>query len=370
MDPLATPADDEHARAYLRKASVALPDMLLSPPTLVSAQCLIAMAVLISGTADPQPAAVLLTTALRMMLGIIRASSNFPESDVDGQQLKRVFWIALLTDVDTSIRSGHWTSMTSDGPEIDLPLQQSADGLGLIPLGQTPFCIFHCRAHLAQIQTRLLQLLGVRNSLWNERAIATSVENLVVDLTAWRLQEPLFQGLPDAPLSSLHRSDVVYLLTLEASYVNTFFALHSLREAVGPFNDSVLLHLSRYSGLKFLDYIADARRLLSLFNRLAQGDLAVVGLVIEALTSALYIVLSFMNQYPSAPTTRQDTELTAVPLKVIVQLSQKDGQERLVVALKTILLKICERYNRHLRAPDSPLGDVDLGFVTWATPAS
>ena len=370
MNPLATPADNENAHTYLRQASVALPDILLSPPTLISAQCLIAMAVVINGTADSQPATILVTTALRMMLEIIRANSNFPESDIEGQRLKRVFWIALFTDVDASVRSGHWTSMTFYEPEIDLPLQQSADGLGLMPLGQTLFCIFHSRAHLAQIQIRLLQLLGVRNSLRNEAAIATSVEELAVDLTAWRLQEPLFQALPEAPLSSLHRSDVVHLLSLEASYFNTFFALESLREDIGPFNGSVLLHLSRYSSLKFSDYIAEARRVLRIFNRLAQGALAVAGLVIEAVTSALYIVLSFMIQYPSATTTEQDTELTTIPLKVIVELSQKDGQEKLVVALKTILLKVCERYNRHLRDPDSPLGSEDLSFITWATTAT
>lgn len=333
MSPLASDADNHNAKSFVEQTSYALPRILVARPSLPSAQYLSAMAVVMHGTHDSQGTRSLLAAALRMLLDLSPHSLDYEE-----RQAARVFWIASTMDVDLAVRNGQWSS-TVFSPPHSYRLPQSED-TGTLPIGEQQFPIFQHRIQLTKIQTRFLQTVASVPSLRTlpannseRQEFSASLQTVATSLSDWRLRDPLFQRCPESYRHKLHRSDLVHLTVLEATYFNTLFRLQGALQGIGPFNGSAMLHLPRYQKLDFWDHLSEAVRLLSLFNFLTHGDFAFVWLVIDAVVSAAYVLLNSAVQQPHLSKAKEGLAATTQVLRLLGELMQKHPQRRLSAAL-------------------------------------
>lgn len=349
MSPLASDADNHNAKSFVEQTSYALPRILVARPSLPSAQYLSAMAVVMHGTHDSQGTRSLLAAALRMLLDLSPHSLDYEE-----KQAARVFWIASTMDVDLAIRNGQWSSTVFSPPHC-YHLPQSED-TGSLPIGEQQFPIFEHHIRLTKIQSRFLQtvasvpsLLALPANSAERQQFSASLQAVAASLSEWRLHEPLFQKCPESYRHKLHRSDLVHLIVLEATYFNTLFRLQGALQRIGPFNGSAMLHLPRYQGLHFCEYLPEAVRLLSLFNFLTHGDFAFVWLVIDAVVSAAFVLL---NSAVQQPLLSEGLAATTQVLWILHELVQKHPQKRLTAALA----ELRRLHHQTLAKPGLPTG--------------
>ncbi|ETN43378.1 uncharacterized protein HMPREF1541_02537 [Cyphellophora europaea CBS 101466] len=336
MSPLASDKDDHNAKSFIEQTFVALPRMLVARPSLPSAQYITAMAVVMHGTRDSQGTRSLLAAALRMLLDLSSRSLSYDE-----HQAQRVFWIAFMMDTDLAIRNGQWSSNVFFPPNT-YELASSSLDAGILPMGRQSFPYFRHRAQLAKIQARLLRLVGIghgtaasSHALPNQKML-TSLQSIAADLSAWRLREPLFQAYPKAYRHKLHRSDLVHLTVLEATFFSTYFALQGALQGIGPFRGSVMLYLQQYCELDMRGHVDDAVRLLSLFDYLPHGDFACVWLVIDAIVIAVYVLLGASLHHPYLLHLEDTSQAISGPLQLLRHLAQKHSQKRLLAAYREL----------------------------------
>ena len=337
MSPLGTPADDELAQAFFTRASAALPQMLTQHPTLLTAQCLSGLAVVLEGTTNPEPAVALFTAALRMVMDLFYLARTEPVSQEEYEQLKRVYWISSQVELNFNIRRGRWYPATFAEVGIPLPEPVPADQLGQIRLEHQLFHIFHRRAQLVQMQARLVQAMFLyQTCLQQQPQVEELMAVIADDLKKWRKAEPLFWEDPEILSRALHRSDLIHTVILEASYFNSLFALRAFRAGAIPVKGSVLTNLEVYDRMNPGECINDARRLLRLFEHLPKGNYACIWLIIEGVVSALYVVLNVIVQRSSTETQQADLGLTVKPVAVITGLVPFDTQGDLGIAAEII----------------------------------
>lgn len=249
-------------------------------------------------------------------------------------------------------------SSTVFSPPYSYYLPQSED-TGTLPIEEQQFPIFQHRIQLTKIQSRFLQTVASAPSLRalpangpERQKFSASLQTVAASLSDWRLGEPLFQRCPESYRHKLHRSDLVHLTVLEATYLNTLFRIQGALQGIGPLNGSVMLHLPRYRNLGFLTYLIEAVRLLSLFNFLTHGDFAFIWLVIDAVVSAAYVLLNSAVQHPHLSKAKEGLATTAQVLRLVRELVQKHLQKRLAAALA----ELGRLHHQTLAKPGLPTG--------------
>ena len=333
MSPLGAPSDDELAQTFIRRVLASLPEMLIQQPTLVSAQCLVGLAVILHGTADPEPAFGLITLALRMVVDLLYFYREDPARQDDFEQLSRVYWISSHMEVDLSIRTGRWYTSVSPENGVALPEPLPVENLGQVQVGQSVFHIFVRRSQLVQIQHRLVQAGFLFQTSEQEMSQIHRVTTPILnDLKTWREGEPHFHADPDGLGRVLHRSDMIHTIILEAVYFNAYFALWSFRDGLGPFKGSVMKHLDKYDWLNFNACIDDARRLLKLLAHVPQGNYACMWLIIEAVVSALYVVLNAIVRRLTRESRNTDLALSTHAMLMVSGLVPFDIRGDLTIA--------------------------------------
>ena len=335
MSPLGNSSDNELSQAAFEQASAVLPQILMHGPPLLSSQCLVALAVIVHGTSSSEPAFNLLALALRMLVDLFYLCLGDTPSSEEYEQLKRVYWIAFSMEVTLNSIQGRWWPANPD-LGIPLPESSSSDKQGQIQVGQDHLEIFSRRSQLAQIQARLIQTVFLfKTSVQHPTQIRAATLSLVHDLKQWRETESLFQTDPDTLSQILHRSDLVHLVILEATYFSTLFALDSFQQGIGPFKGSLATTIEKHSQMKFGGCIRDARRLLRMLQHLPKGNYAYAWLIVEAVVSATFVVLNVLIQ--NVPATQDlDLALTADAALIISGLLPLDTRGNLTNAAKTV----------------------------------
>jgi hypothetical protein len=341
MSPFASESDNQNAKHFIEQTSVALPRILVGRPSLPSIQFLTAMALVMHGTHDPQGTRALVAAAIRMIEDLSPRSPAY-----DPAQAARVFWVAASIDTDLAIRAGRWSSVIYPGQAYSIP--PTLDHVGVVPVGERTFPIFQYHTDLVQIQARFIDRVGSKpqhltsGDLENQRYFH-SLRQVVTDLQTWRSGESLFQDSPDSFRQSLDRSDFVHILVLEATYFLTMFTLRGAQTGIGPFSGSVMLHLSHYRSLDFSEHLGDATRLLSIFDLLPHGDVAVVWLSLEAIACATHVLLSAANRGTAAKASFNVPAVARPCLQLLRRLLHQRPQKRLRVALAELeaLVTLC-----------------------------
>ena len=270
MSPLQCKQDEALARVYLRRAMAALPDLLMSKPTLRGIQCIVGMAVVVHGLEAQEAALSLLATALRMT-ETMAASSQWAGSDPSEiEQTRLVYWIAVFMDTDLCIRWRRRPAGLHDGVGMALPMKGASAGDGLIDLDGARINVIHLRSRLAQIQSLILSLWIFPSSSPSRSDLEYAQrDDLLTQLRSWR-QHAVFRLDPKTLMKKLDRSDSMHVRVLEAAYFNSLVALCTETE-----DESKAEHgraLRRVSPSYVTYCLGDARRLLRMLAFFPDGE--------------------------------------------------------------------------------------------------
>ena len=230
MSPLGVAQDTENVQTYLEESMEAIPGFLLMKPTLLLAQCYLGMAILLSTSSNPQPAAMFVSITLRMLqdLHVNDPPAEGAVRDANQLQLQRVFWIAYSMDADISLRAGRLPTLSPRLINAELPAEETDDGQGEIRAAEGDFRInvFRLRAQLALIQAQLMECTLEPRTIDSEHCQKISLQSLAATLDQWR-GNPLFGLSIDRFQHLLHRSDLFHILVLESAYLTTAYALRA-----------------------------------------------------------------------------------------------------------------------------------------------
>lgn len=280
QSPVSNISDDLQAREHLNFACSQLGNLLMQEPSLSQVQCLVGIAVVLQGTHAAGRAAVVISAALRItqQLGVSRPSDA--QIDIpDRWQLQLVFWIAFFIDVSICMRTKQTPTISVGDGQFDFPPEKPSDGSGMILAvdDEYSFNILRFHVQLAVLQNRVL--VSTSSSGPTHRGQAPTGESFQILCQAFRTWR---QSLPDSinlsgMYRSLHRSDIVHVLILEAKALETVCAMYGITND-NPAN----LKSDHLSGdshpLSFISenslVVGEARRFLNLLVLAPMGDVA------------------------------------------------------------------------------------------------
>ncbi|RYE96444.1 MAG: GAF domain-containing protein, partial [Oxalobacteraceae bacterium] len=126
-----------------------------------------------------------------------RKCENSSMSMEENEQRKRVFWVAYFLDKETSLRSGRPSAQDDDDIDVELPSEDPADKIGMVPLNSADKIekpssnVFRSICAFAQIQSRVhKKLYSVRASQKSEQKLIASIGKLVHELEDWKQSIP------------------------------------------------------------------------------------------------------------------------------------------------------------------------------------
>ncbi|CAM1507644.1 Fc.00g072850.m01.CDS01 [Cosmosporella sp. VM-42] len=178
------------------KAQSVLTDLIMGDLKLDSLQVILGLVLSFQCMPNMRPAAVLISTAFRLIheMGIHRREGYEGVSDPEALQRRRVFWVAYILDRDISMRTRQPPVHQDANIDLDLPpLRSSMDEAGFIDAGGgcTHFSFFRSRAQLAQIQGQVYEcLFSVQGRLRPLAEASLEVARLRGLLAQWRTQIP------------------------------------------------------------------------------------------------------------------------------------------------------------------------------------
>jgi hypothetical protein len=321
MSPLATPQDDAISEMYKDKLLRAFPNLLMQDPTLLSVQCVVALGVLFYLSADHNRTNFFLGAALDMLEPMC-LTNNVVRTTLEDQWVY-TFWITFNLDADIAMRQGRLAHRrVADMDLIPLP---PAQGIGEIRSSAGDWSInYHrMRAELAIIQTKIAECLLSNSARQKPQqevdAIAT---RLASELRVWK-SNWIFQRSPASLRQELHRSDMILLTALEASYFQTLYAIKThmaLRErrTTAIFDPDTFLLMGRESVQPCL---ADARRFVHFFRVLPRGETACIYLVCYAMVATVSVLTGNACANPTDPMVAADMAAAKVMVEVCTKLS-------------------------------------------------
>jgi hypothetical protein len=273
MSILAAPDDTSNADWYLNKCLAVLPDLLLEEPSLLLAQALLGVALLLQSSPRSHKAALFVSTAMHMAqdLGYNEATVGQDGMSPDDQQGFYVFWIAFFIDTTISLRAGRQSIQKLADISVPLPIVGSLDWIGSKIDDTVTTCrkanAFALRTSLALIQAEALEeLFSVKARQRQDMLKTGKFNDILAKLKSWRQISSLNRtNVPDMA-SSLYQSDIAHVIVLEASYFETLFHLHAAN-ALGAFTNRMDVfspgQLRAAAELISIDIYTDAQRLLA-----------------------------------------------------------------------------------------------------------
>ncbi|KAF2267980.1 hypothetical protein CC78DRAFT_33447 [Lojkania enalia] len=281
MSAAADPRDNEQADYYLKRVLSSVPDLLLTGPSLALIQCLLALAILIQTTSHSTPYALFVATAVRMAQCLAYNDDQMREGDItrDVEQERRVFWIALMLDTEASLLSNGPTTHRRDDIAARHPEDNPHDSAGSVTAAEGEWRVnyFSIRTRLILIESEAIEhVLSIKARKTTPQDKLATARRILGDLKAFRTHE-LFQLNAEQLMQLLYRSDLVHVVTMEASYFAIVFRLQwflalGLDARINPFSADALERIAR---MKSHACHKDARRFLTILSVAPQGDLAV-----------------------------------------------------------------------------------------------
>lgn len=282
MSNVATPMDNELADYYLSKILPTVSGLLIAPPSLGLVQSLLGLTALIRTSSQLTPHSGFITSALRISQFL--AYQNTPgrgsdSSQDDVEQAHRVFWLAFIMDTDEAIFSNAPTTQRREDITAPFPEENPHDSLGSMTAAESNWKVnvFALRARLALIQAEAIdQLLSINRRPSTPQQIASTAQAFLARLEAWR-DNNLFRLKPVELMQLLYRSDLLHVLTVEASYFATVFRIHAFlalnqNPLANPFAAEILARLATRTEQRAFK---DAERLLALLALTPHGDIGV-----------------------------------------------------------------------------------------------
>ncbi|KAF1974735.1 hypothetical protein BU23DRAFT_89887 [Bimuria novae-zelandiae CBS 107.79] len=332
---IATPMDNELADFYLYRTIPAISGLLMAPPSLPLVQCLLGLAILTRTSSNSQPSGVFISTALRIAqhLAYEDGDGEVPDPTRDVEQERRVFWCAFVLSTEDSIFSNAPTTHRKEDIRAPFPDEDPPDSLGSVAAaeGDLKVNLFALLIRLALIQSEAIEKVlsvSARSSDLDEAA-----HTVLARLGAWRDNE-LFRRDPDQLMQLLYRSDLIHVLSVEASYFATVFRVHaflalSKNPLVNPFSADVLAIIAAQ---KEHGAFKDAERLLTHLTLIPHGDIGICWMIKLPVIAAFTTVLSHHLHSPSNTLTSKTMHEYSRILTTLQNMAEKSQDLELLRA--------------------------------------
>jgi hypothetical protein len=153
-----------------------------------------------------------------------RRLGGYGLSDIDVEQRRNVFWIALSLEKSISIRSGRPSLFSDDDIGVELPPALPHTG---IPLSHEDSVLdtFRSISKLALLESRVYnKLYSARSQTKSELERLKWVGALDKELTQWKMELPR-EIRPECPIRC-HPKHLMSVIMVHFSYYNCLVALH------------------------------------------------------------------------------------------------------------------------------------------------
>ena len=296
MSNLVPQEEDEKAWGYIKNAMGVFSELTMRNTDLLSVQALLAMALFMQGTPNPQPTSHLSAAAIRLAhsIGLHKRGTGFNLNPIEIEQRKRVFWIAYLIDKDLSLRSGRPPAQPDDDMNVELPEANPDDNIGNIPLadGKGKMNLFRAMCELTVIESNVYRRLYSTTAMKQSPGeLLNSIGELDQQLEDWKDSIPI-DFRPEHEIKASHTPLILHIVMLHLNYYNCLTTIHRMSVHHGYWSS----RLSNYAlqGLNarplnprvFMSAAlctAAARASISLLKYIPQGDFSCVWYVFKIL---------------------------------------------------------------------------------------
>ncbi|KAH0531014.1 hypothetical protein TsFJ059_005577 [Trichoderma semiorbis] len=214
----------------VKNAQSVLDEIVTREEDILSAQIVLGLCILFQESPDPQPASVLVATAVTLVhrLRLYSRSGQENLSQADIRQRDRLFWIAYILDKSISLRAQQPPLLSDAWTDIDLPEVDPIDGAGVVYSlqGTSKINFFRLRVQLGIIQGKVYDWLY---SVTADKLLSAAKEQFVqsIECTLHQWEESLPRAfMPDSILESAPPGTVQHLASLHWTYLHTSALIH------------------------------------------------------------------------------------------------------------------------------------------------
>ncbi|KAJ4372356.1 hypothetical protein N0V83_004130 [Neocucurbitaria cava] len=281
MSLVASAEDNVQADYFLSHSLVPLANILMTEPSLLLVQCLLAVATLMQMYPPPQPVALFVSIALRIAqtLGLQQQQSDGTIEEKKTPQQTRVFWIAFYMDMSLCLLTQRLPGQRVVDIDVKVPEVKTKDKRGSISARVLVADLLPLRVQLSLIQAAAYD--GLSSVVARKTSIESRISTLgrvLADLEAFRRHHPIFSHSPRDLRNSLFQSDLVHLVRLEAAYFLTKYLLYTQASTrwttIKPLEGSLRLEFAeRIDEMLVHKCFPDAARLATMISLVSRcGD--------------------------------------------------------------------------------------------------
>lgn len=232
MSNLVPAEEDEKAWDYLKNALGVFAELTMRNTDLLSVQGLLGMALFMQGTPNPQPAFLLIASAMRLAhsIGLHKKGTGFNLNPIEIEQRKRVFWIAYILDKDICLRSGRPPAQDDDDMNVELPDADPEDNIGNIPLadGKGKMNLFRIMCEFSVIESNVYRrLYSTKASKQSNGELLNAIGELDGELEEWKDRIPI-DFRPEHEIKASHTPLILHIVMLHLTYYNCLTTIHRM----------------------------------------------------------------------------------------------------------------------------------------------
>ncbi|KAG6009947.1 hypothetical protein E4U21_000718 [Claviceps maximensis] len=353
MSNLVPQEEDDKAWAYLKNAMAVFPELTMRNTDLLSVQALLAMALFMQGTPNPQPTSLLIAAAVRLAhsIGLHKRGTGFDLNPIEIEQRRRVFWIAYMLDKDSCLRSGRPAAQDDDDMNVELPDSDPADNIGNIPLadGKGKMNLFRVMCEFTVIESRVYKrLYSTRATKQSDGELLNTIGELDQELEDWKDNIPV-DFRPEHEIKASHAPLILQIVMLHLTYYNCLTTIHRMSIHHGYWTSRLSNYAIQGLNSKPLNprvfssaqlCTAAARASISLLKYVPQGDFSCVWLILYFPVSALMTLFSNILQNPLDSRAKSDTRLMDLVVNFLSMLGQ-EAEQGGVHRMLTICSEFC-----------------------------
>ncbi|KAF3921039.1 hypothetical protein AA313_de0202068 [Arthrobotrys entomopaga] len=335
------PSEDEDSRGWklFQNAMCLYPVLTLQNTDINSIQALLAMALFLQGTANPQPLYNIVAAAVRVAfsIGLHRRADAFGFGREEAEHRNRVFWIAYLIDKDIALRSGRPSIINDDDINLELPEEESFDGLGMITLagGRGRVNLFRRNCRFAQIQGRVyMQLYSAKAAKQSDGELLNTIGELDRELEDWRDSIPL-DFRPEHEISDAYQEATMPIVLMHFAYFNCLATIHRMSIAHSYWTNRLAQYAVSGLSTKPLNprvfssaalSVSAARSSIHLLKYVNQNDINCIWLVFYYPVTALITLFANVLQNPQDANAKTDLKLMGVVIEFLNKIDEEERQ--------------------------------------------
>lgn len=359
---------DSKAWAYFKNAVAMHPELTLKNSDLLSVAALLAMALFMQGTPNPQPSFALAGAAIRLAhsIGLHRRVTGFGLNPSEVEQRRRVYWIAYLIDKDMSLRSGRPSLQNEDDFTVELPSQFPEDGVGVVetPDGKT-FNLFRKFAEFSIIAGKVYsELYSNKASRQSDGELLGTIGNLDQELQDWKDSIPL-EFRPEHEPQIPNKPLMLQLICLHFGYYNCVSTIHRRSVHNGYWTNRLSDHVIRGLNVHPLSNrvyssallcVQAARASINLLKFLPSGDYAMIWVILYYPVSSLVTLFANVLQNPQDGRAKADISLMRVVVNFLSNICTQETSgsiQRMHIVcseLEKIAVRVMERATKNMPA--------------------